>query len=93
MIKSSAKQGSRPLAGSLSVLILAAALGSLWGTRPAGAATKPLSVEQLKAIQSDLKGFDQLSLDFTQQRFTALRKKTRTSKGQAQFAKPNRFRW
>jgi outer membrane lipoprotein-sorting protein len=47
----------------------------------------------LAALQKSLQQRDVLAMDFSQERYLALRNKTRQSRGHALFAKPAKFRW
>ena len=55
------------------------------------------SIEKIKqdllALQSGLKLKDSVSLEFSQVRYSALRKKNISSKGKAVLIKPEKFRW
>jgi outer membrane lipoprotein-sorting protein len=57
------------------------------------AVAKEISLEELRVIQGKMKSFDNLSVDFVQTSYTALRKKERTRLGKALFAKPGKFKW
>lgn len=52
-----------------------------------------LNIDQVRALQSNIKETEHLSVDFVQTRFTALRGKTIKRDGKAQFSRPNLFRW
>lgn len=52
-----------------------------------------LNIDQVRALQSNIKETEHLSVDFVQTRFTALRGKTLKRDGKAQFSRPNLFRW
>jgi chaperone LolA len=54
---------------------------------------KALSVAELRQIQSTMKAYDSLTVDFVQSRYSDVRKKSSRREGRAQFAKPNLFRW
>lgn len=55
--------------------------------------TANLTVSEVSALQERLRERDAMAVDFTQERYLALRNKTRQSAGRALFAKPGRFRW
>ena len=52
-----------------------------------------LTLEQVRALQSNIKKAEHLSVDFVQTRYTALRGKTLKRRGKARFSRPNLFRW
>ena len=54
---------------------------------------KSLTVDELRKMQSKMKAYDSLSVDFVQTRYTDLRQKSTHREGRALFAKPNFFRW
>ena len=54
---------------------------------------KSLTVDELRKMQSKMKAYDSLSVDFVQTRYTDLRQKSTHREGRALFAKPNLFRW
>lgn len=59
----------------------------------AAAFGKDLTVEELRVIQSKIKGSDSLTVDFVQTKVSGMRGKKTTREGKAQFVKPSNFRW
>lgn len=57
------------------------------------AQAKDLSADELREIQSKIKGSDSLTVDFVQTKISGLRGKKTTREGKAQFVKPSHFRW
>lgn len=56
-------------------------------------AKTPLSLDELRKIQSQLQNYQTLSLDFNQTVYKKLRDKTLANKGDVYFKKPQSFRW
>jgi len=53
----------------------------------------PLTLEQVKNLQDNLRAYDAVYIKFSQSIFKNLRKKTITNQGEAYFKKPDKFRW
>ena len=73
-------------------ILLAVSLGDVGGGMALGA-EKELTEAELKAYQQKMSGSDFLSIDFTQTRYSAMRKKGSKSQGTARFAQPEKFLW
>ena len=54
---------------------------------------KVSAAQKFKEIGLELKKKSYITLDFKQETYRAIRKKTRVSRGKAVFAKPNKLRW
>ena len=52
-----------------------------------------MTMDELKSLAGKIKSHEYLSLDFTQQAYRAIRDRTSTIKGVAQFKAPAKFRW
>lgn len=63
---------------------------SLQGT---SANAKELSLDELRAIQASMKATNHLTVDFTQTNYKALRQRSHTREGKAQFSQPDKFKW
>lgn len=57
------------------------------------AVAKDLTVDELRDIQSKMKGSDSLAVDFLQTKISGLRGKKTTREGKALFVKPASFKW
>ncbi len=59
----------------------------------APAFAKDLTIDELRAIQSKVKGTEQLSVDFVQESFSKMRGKSVKRDGHALFQRPSKFKW
>jgi outer membrane lipoprotein-sorting protein len=56
-------------------------------------AAEPLTLDQLKKVQKKLQTSDYLTIDFKQEAYSSLRKRSSHFSGRGMFAKPSKFHW